>query len=68
MKVSVEWSFTDTEFEETYGQYEQTCRNLGLPKVVNLNKISDSWEEDEIEELLEEEFGFEVESWEVFED
>ena len=66
-KVLVEWSFEGTEFEDTYGQYEETCANLGLPKKVNINLEEDE-DEDNIQEYLEEQYGFEVESWEIIED
>ena len=39
-------------------------RELGLPRKVDINKLSDEVDEDNIQELLEEEYGFEVESWE----
>ena len=64
MRVLVEWSFAGTEFEDTYGRYEETCENLGLPKLVNVSELTDDLDEDCVSELLEEEYGFEVESWE----
>ncbi len=63
-KVLVEWSFVGTEFEDTYGQYNEVVSSLGLPRKVDINKLSDEVDEDNIQELLEEEYGFEVESWE----
>lgn len=66
-KVLVEWSFEGTEFEDTYGQYEETCANLGLPKKVSIELDEDEGEEN-IQEYLEEQYGFEVESWEIIED
>ena len=66
-RVLVEWSFEGTEFEDTYGQYEETCINLGLPKRVNIKLDEDEGEEN-IQEYLEEQYGFEVESWEIIED
>ena len=66
-KVLVEWSFEGTEFEDTYGQYEETCANLGLPKKVNIELDEDEGEEN-IQEYLEEQYGFEVETWEIIED
>ena len=66
-KVLVEWSFEGTEFEDTYGQYEETCANLGLPKKVNI-VLDEDEDEDNIQEYLEEQYGFEVESWEIIED
>ena len=63
-KVLVEWSFVGTEFEDTYGQYDEALSYLGLPKKVDMSKLSDEVDEDNIQELLEEEYGFEVESWE----
>ncbi len=66
-RVLVEWSFEGTEVEDTYGQYEETCINLGLPKRVNIKLDEDEGEEN-IQEYLEEQYGFEVESWEIIED
>ena len=66
-KVLVEWSFEGTEFEDTYGQYEETCVNLGLPKIVNID-LEDDEDEDYIQEHLEEQYGFEIETLEVLED
>ena len=66
-KVLVEWSFVGTEFEDTYGQYEETCANLGLPKMVNI-ELDEDEDEENIQEYLEEQYGFEVESWEILED
>ena len=66
-KVLVEWSFAGTEFEDTYGQYEETCINLGLPSIVKV-ELDEDEDEENIQEYLEEQYGFEVESWEFIED
>ena len=66
-KVLVEWSFAGTEFEDTYGQYEETCINLGLPNIVKV-ELDEDEDEENIQEYLEEQYGFEVESWEFIED
>ena len=66
-KVLVEWSFIGTEFEDTYGRYEETCINLGLPSIVKI-ELDEDEDEENIQEYLEEQYGFEVESWELVED
>tara|TARA_B100001059_G_C17806843_1_gene569718 strand:- start:1493 stop:1699 length:207 start_codon:yes stop_codon:yes gene_type:complete len=66
-KVLVEWSFARTEFEDTYGRYDETCINLGLPKSVNI-ELEDDEDESNIQEYLEEQYGFEVESLEIIEE
>ena len=66
-KVLVEWSFEGTEFEDTYGRYDETCINLGLPKRVNI-ELDEDEDEENIKEYLEEQYGFEVDNWEIVED
>ena len=66
-KVLVEWSFAGTEFEDTCGRYDETCINLGLPKRVNI-ELEDDEDESNIQEYLEEQYGFEVEALEIIEE
>lgn len=58
IKIKINWSFEDTEFENF--QYEEARKGAGLPSTLNLDLDED---EDDIVEYLHENYGFEVESW-----
>lgn len=58
-KIFVTWSFEDTDFEAF--QYEEAREAAGLPYEVEVDIDGD---EIEMEDFLEEKYGFEVRSWE----